>query len=79
MLTALGGKIEQTDDGLLITGSPLIGGTVDSCNDHRIAMAAAMASILCKEEVTVLDAQAVEKSYPQFWEDFERLQREALG
>ena len=71
MLTALGGKIEQTDDGLLITGSSLVGGTVNSCNDHRIAMAAAVASILCKEEVTVLDAQAVEKSYPQFWEDFE--------
>ena len=78
MLTALGGKIEQTDDGLLITGSSLVGGTVNSCNDHRIAMAAAVASILCKEEVTVLDAQAVEKSYPQFWEDFERLQREAF-
>lgn len=78
MLTALGGKVEQTDDGLLITGSSLVGGTVNSCNDHRIAMAAAMASILCKEEVTILDAQAVEKSYPQFWEDFERLQREAV-
>lgn len=78
MLTALGGKVEQTEDGLLITGAPLLGGTVDSVNDHRIAMAAAVASILCKEEVTVLDAQAVEKSYPQFWEDFERLQREAV-
>ena len=74
MLTALGGKVEQTEDGLCITGSPLIGGTVDSVNDHRIAMAAAVASILCKAEVTVLDAQAVEKSYPDFWEDFERMQ-----
>ncbi len=78
MLTALGGKVEQTEDGLLITGTPLVGGTVDSVNDHRIAMAAAVASILCKAEVTVLDAQAVNKSYPQFWEDFERLQREAF-
>ena len=75
MLTALGGKIEQTDDGLLITGSSLVGGTVDSCNDHRIAMAAAIASILCKEPVTILDAQAVEKSYPEFWNDFEKMQR----
>lgn len=75
MLTALGGKVEQTEDGLLITGTPLTGGTVDSVNDHRIAMAAAVASILCKAEVTVLDAQAVNKSYPQFWEDFERLQK----
>ena len=74
MLTALGGKIEQTEDGLLITGSPLLGGTVDSCNDHRIAMAAAVASILCKEEVTVTGAEAVNKSYPDFWKDFERMQ-----
>ena len=74
MLTALGGKVEQRSDGLLITGCPLVGGTVDSCNDHRIAMSAAIASVLCREPVTVLDAQAVEKSYPQFWEDFERMQ-----
>ncbi len=78
MICALGGKAEQTADGLKITGSPLQGGTVDSVNDHRIAMAAAVAASLCKEEVTVLGAEAVEKSYPHFWEDYEKMQKEVL-
>ena len=78
MINALGGKARQTEDGLQITGGPLLGGTVDSVNDHRIAMAAAVAAILCKEPVTVLDPQAVEKSYPNFWEDYEKMQKEVL-
>ena len=71
MINGLGGAAEETDDGLLIHGGGLTGGTVDSCNDHRIAMAAAVASVLCP--VTVLGAEAVEKSYPQFWEDLRRM------
>ena len=75
MLTALGADIRETEDGLLIRGGlPLNGGTVDSCNDHRIAMSAAIASVLCAEPVTVLGAEAVEKSYPHFWSDLSRLQ-----
>lgn len=74
MLTAIGSKAEQTADGLIITGTPLVGGTVDSCNDHRIAMAAAIASVLCP--VTVTGAEAVEKSYPAFWADLARLKGE---
>ena len=71
LLQSLGGQVEETADGLLIHGGKsLAGGTVDSCNDHRIAMAAAVASILCTGEVTVLQAEAVEKSYPNFWKDF---------
>ncbi len=77
MLAALGGKVEQTKDGLLVTGTALSGGTVDSCNDHRIAMAAAVASTLCS--VTVTGAEAVNKSYPHFWEDMEKMQNAKLG
>jgi len=74
MLRNLGADVEETEDGLLIHGGkPLQGGTVDSCNDHRIAMSAAIASILCEGEVTVLGAEAVEKSYPDFWRDFESM------
>lgn len=74
MLTALGVHAEETVDGLQIRGGiPLTGGTVDSCNDHRIAMAAAVASTLCADAVTVLGAEAVNKSYPDFWSDFELL------
>ena len=70
MLGSLGGRITVADDGLVITGGALRGGTVDSANDHRIAMSAAVASLLCTESVTVRDAGAVSKSYPRFWEDF---------
>ena len=45
----------------------LRGGTVDPCNDHRIAMSAAVAACMCTEWVTVLDAQCVQKSYHSFW------------
>ena len=75
MLQNLGADAEETADGLLIRGGkPLTGGTVDSANDHRIAMAAAVASTLCTGPVTVLGAEAVNKSYPRFWEDFFTMQ-----
>ena len=51
----------------------LRGGTVDSHNDHRIAMAAAIAATVCTEPVTILGAEAVQKSYPSFWEEYHRL------
>ena len=74
LLRDLGGQVEETDDGLTIHGGkPLQGGTVDSCNDHRIAMSAAIASTLCQDTVTILGAEAVNKSYPHFWDDLEQL------
>lgn len=76
MLTALGADIKETADGLIIHGKlQLDGGTVHAANDHRIAMAAAIASTVCKGEVNIFDAQAVSKSYPKFWDDFERLSK----
>jgi 3-phosphoshikimate 1-carboxyvinyltransferase len=76
MLSALGADIKETADGLIINGNPrLNGGYVHAENDHRIAMAAAVASTVCDSEVTVNDAQAVSKSYPHFWEDFEKLSK----
>lgn len=74
MITNLGGEIIVTDDGLIIKGKPMLtGGRVDSANDHRIAMSTAIASIKCENEVCLYNAQAVSKSYPHFWEDFEKL------
>ncbi len=73
MIKNLGGKAEATDDTLTVHGTGLVGGTVDTCNDHRIAMAAAIASTFCKEDVTILGAECVSKSYPTFWEEFTRL------
>jgi 3-phosphoshikimate 1-carboxyvinyltransferase len=73
MLEALGGKAEADESTLTVFGSGLLGGTVDAVNDHRIAMAAAIAATVCSQPVTVLGAECVEKSYPRFWEEYHRL------
>lgn len=75
VLTALGADIEEHPDSLTIHGkSALSGGvTVDSWNDHRIAMMAAAAATKCKNPVTITNAQCVRKSYPGFWEDYAAL------
>ena len=73
MLTALGGKAEASEEALTVHGAGLTGGIVDSCNDHRIAMSAAIAATVCKQPVTILGAQCVEKSYPHFFEEYRRL------
>jgi 3-phosphoshikimate 1-carboxyvinyltransferase len=73
MLRALGGKAEATDNTLTVYPSELTGGTVDSMNDHRIAMSAAIAAIVCKEDVTIRNAECVSKSYPKFFEEYRRL------
>ena len=54
-------------------GVPLTGGTVDGANDHRIVMAAAIAAAVCQGSTTILGAEAVNKSYPSFWEEYQRL------
>ena len=73
MIKNLGGKAEATEDTLTIHGAGLVGGTVDSCNDHRIAMSAAIAATVCAGPVTILGAECVKKSYPQFWTDYSLL------
>lgn len=76
VLTALGADVVEGADRLTITGQPegLAGGvTVDSHNDHRIAMMAAVAATRCAAPVTITGAECVAKSYPDFWEDYERL------
>ena len=74
MLKALGAEVTELKDGLVVHGGKtLAGGTVNAVGDHRIAMSAAVASALCEKSVTVEDAQAVEKSYPRFWDDFDSL------
>ena len=75
MLAALGADVEETDDGLIINGRDRLGGgTVSSFNDHRIAMAAAVAASACVNDITVEEAQCTAKSYPDFWKDYESLE-----
>lgn len=74
MITALGGHVTEAPDALTIHGTGhLNGGTVSGMGDHRIVMAAAIASMLCSSPVQILGAEAVQKSYPLFFEDFQQL------
>ena len=73
MITALGGHAHAEEDVLTVEGTGLHGGTVDAQNDHRIAMAAAIAATVCTDPVTILGAHCVAKSYPSFWEEYRRL------
>ncbi|WP_414733516.1 3-phosphoshikimate 1-carboxyvinyltransferase [Acetobacterium carbinolicum] len=79
-LNKLGGKIEETADGLIIHGvEGFTGGQVKSHNDHRIAMALAIASIRASGKIVLDGAEAVNKSYPHFWEDFKAVGGEWIG
>jgi 3-phosphoshikimate 1-carboxyvinyltransferase len=74
LLCRLGGQVTANDDGLEIQPvASLHGGVVDSYGDHRIAMCAAIAATRCTQPVTILHGECVEKSYPQFYEDYNQL------
>lgn len=74
MITDLGGHAEEVGDELHVHGTgTLRGGNTSSFGDHRLAMAAAIASCISKEPVIIKDPMAVVKSYPDFYFDFEFL------
>lgn len=72
-LSALGARVRETADGLEIEGGPLRGARVKGCRDHRVVMALAVAALSAEGETVVEDAEAVDKSYPDFWKDFTAL------
>jgi len=73
-LVSLGADVTELPDGLVIRGkASLRGGEADSFGDHRIAMAMAIAALHCEGPVTLRGAGAVRKSYPAFWEEYQRL------
>lgn len=72
-LNTLGAEIIEEEEGLMIPGKGcLSGGEVSSCNDHRIVMMAAAAACITEGEILIRDAEAVDKSYPAFFEDYRR-------
>lgn len=74
MLKALGQTVTEEAEGLTVLGGkPFCGGTVMGCNDHRIVMAAAIAACFANGPVTITDAEAVKKSYPQFFHHLKSL------
>ncbi|MDR3292760.1 MAG: 3-phosphoshikimate 1-carboxyvinyltransferase [Clostridiales bacterium] len=75
LLTACGGRARIEGDSLIIDGiEAYLGGTADSLNDHRIAMSAAVLSCASNGIVTVRGAEAVNKSYPDFFRDLGKMQ-----
>ncbi len=75
-LTAMGADVEETEDGMIIRGGkPLHGAVIDSKLDHRIAMTFAVTGSCAEGETEILGAECVNISYPQFYEDLERLKR----
>lgn len=73
MIKTLGGKISADENTITVEKSILTGGEVTSANDHRIAMSAAVASLICSGDVVIDVSEAVEKSYPDFYEKFRML------
>lgn len=74
MINSLGGQAEILGDSLKITGlGGLSGGVVNSYSDHRIVMASAVASVISEGDIKILGAEAADKSYPSFFDDFKSL------
>lgn len=73
-LSRIGADIAEEPGGLIIRGVPALrGGTVSGYNDHRIVMAMTVASIVSEGPVIIEGAEAINKSYPSFFEDFKAL------
>lgn len=74
LIASLGGTVSETHDSVTVDGTGMLyGGEADSFGDHRIVMAAALASVLATDGIRVTHTEAIQKSYPQFWNDFETL------
>ena len=73
-LLAMGADATATDDGMIIRGGrTLHGATIDSHLDHRIAMSFAVAGLLCDTPTTILNADSVVISYPDFYESLKKI------
>jgi len=72
-LNNLGNQAVETDDELIIRGGIINGGTIDTFGDHRIAMAFAIAAAGAKSDITIPNAECINKSYPKFYDDLKVL------
>lgn len=73
MLNNLGAQATATEDMLNVSPGQYGSCIIDSANDHRIAMAAAVAATVATGDVTIMDAECVKKSYPAFWDHYKLL------
>ncbi|NOZ33727.1 MAG: 3-phosphoshikimate 1-carboxyvinyltransferase [Chlorobi bacterium] len=65
----IGINIKIINNRMFIEGGKITGGTVESHNDHRIAMAAATAALASEKEIIINNAECINKSYPNFYKD----------
>ena len=73
-LRKMGADVEETADGMVIHGGKaLFGAVLDGYNDHRIVMAFSIAALFAQGETVISDANSINKSYPSFFEDYNRL------
>jgi 3-phosphoshikimate 1-carboxyvinyltransferase len=73
-LRKLGAEVEEMLDGMVIHGTgKLSGAECDSCGDHRLAMTLGVAGLVAEGETVVYNAEAVNVSYPGFWDDLNKL------
>ncbi len=73
-LNQMGVKTEEKPDGMIIYSSSPRGAVIDGAGDHRIVMAFSVAAAFAKGESVITGAEAISKSYPEFFEDFEKLE-----
>ena len=73
MLNRLGASASYTENTLIIKPGAYHSCIIDAANDHRIAMAAAIAATVSTGPVTILGAECVAKSYPDFWQTYQNL------
>lgn len=73
MLTSCGINAKEENGKIIIKGGKVSGGEIDGFNDHRIVMAGAVMALGSQDEITINGANAVEKSYPKFFTDLEKL------
>lgn len=80
-LARIGADVEELPEGLIIRGKQSLrgGACVDSWNDHRIAMALAVAATACENPIELTGYEAVRKSYPSFWQDYMALGGDVHG
>ncbi|CAG9622645.1 3-phosphoshikimate 1-carboxyvinyltransferase [Sutcliffiella rhizosphaerae] len=75
-LRKMGADIEATDDGMVIKGKSMLTGTnLNSYGDHRIGMMGAIASLIANGETSLENAEAINVSYPNFFEHMEELKK----
>lgn len=78
VMSGIGAEVTEVPDGLLIAGSgggTFLGGRIATRNDYRIAMMGAIVSGICRRGVILEHADIVERTYPQFFDELERLKQ----